>query len=205
MSRNSHLITAFRYYAYVEQCKDPKACTLILRGPNKDVLNEIDRNLSDAFNVVRNIIVDPRLVPGGGAIEMAISQYLLNKSAGIEGVQQWTYRGIASALEIIPKTLTQNCGAKVVKLLTELRAKHASNLDQNYTWGIDGMKGVVCDTKTLDLWEPLAVKAQTIKSAIEQACLLLRVDEVVSGMKKKGGSQQGQQAAIADEDAETKD
>jgi len=124
------------YFAFFEECEQPKACTVLLRGANKDVLNEIERNLIDAMNVARNVVFDSRLVPGGGAIEMAISQALLTKSNGIEGIQQWTYRGIANALEVIPRTLTQNCGAKVVKVLTELRAKHASDPDKNSTFGI---------------------------------------------------------------------
>jgi T-complex protein 1 subunit gamma len=84
-------------------------------------LNEIERNLMDAMNVARNVLLDPRLVPGGGAIEMAVSQALISKSNAIEGIQQWTYRAAASALEVIPRTLAQNCGAKVVRVLTELR------------------------------------------------------------------------------------
>lgn len=69
----------------------------------------------------RNVALEPQLVPGGGAIEMAISQELLSKSTSIEGIQQWTYRAIANALEVIPRILAQNCGAKIVRVLTELR------------------------------------------------------------------------------------
>jgi len=107
------------YFSFIEDCKEPKACTILLRGANKDVLNEIERNLQDAVNVARNVVLENKLVPGGGAIEMACSQYLITKSSSIEGVQQWTYRGIANALEVIPRTLAQNCGAKVVRILTE--------------------------------------------------------------------------------------
>lgn len=114
-------INLYSYFLFIEECKNPKACTVILRGANKEILNEIERNLTDAMNVARNVLLEPKLVPGGGAIEMAISQHLLTKSNSIEGVQQWTYRAIANSLEIIPKTLSQNCGAKVVKILTELR------------------------------------------------------------------------------------
>jgi T-complex protein 1 subunit gamma len=178
------------YFTFIDECKNPKACTIVLRGPNKDVLNEMERNLQDAMNVARNVMLDERLVPGGGAIEMAMSQALISRSNSIEGIQQWTYRGIANALEVIPRTLAQNCGAKVIRVLTELRAKHASNPLENYTWGIDGEKGSIVDMRQLKIWEPLAVKSQTIKTAIEAACLLLRVDDIVSGIKKKkeGGS-----------------
>jgi T-complex protein 1 subunit gamma len=61
------------YFAFLEECKDPKACSILLRGASKDVLNEIERNLLDAMSVVRNIVFDPRIVPGGGATEMAIA------------------------------------------------------------------------------------------------------------------------------------
>jgi len=174
------------FFAFFEECKEPKACTVLLRGANKDVLTETERNLLDAMNVARNVLLDARLVPGGGAAEMAISQALMVKSNSIQGVQQWTYRAIANALEVIPRTLAENCGAKVIRILTELRAKHASDPEKNSTWGIDGERGVLADMKELGIWETVSVKTQTLKTAIEAACLLLRVDDIVSGLSRKG-------------------
>jgi len=179
------------YFTFLTECKSPKACTILLRGASKDVLNEVERNLHDAMGVARNIVQDPRLVPGGGAIEMAVSQALVEKSKLIEGVEQWPYRAVANALEVIPRTLIQNCGASVIRQLTELRAKHARAPQENRSWGIDGNKGVLVDMKSLDIWEPYAVKAQTFKTAIEAACILLRVDDVVSGISKKKESSHG--------------
>ena len=66
-----------RYFTFLVQCRQPKACTILLRGASKDVLNEIERNLQDAMNVARNVLVDSRLVAGGGAVEMALSQVSL--------------------------------------------------------------------------------------------------------------------------------
>jgi T-complex protein 1 subunit gamma len=112
-----------RYFTFIENCKNPKACTILLRGASKDVLNEIERNLQDALCVARNLLIDPRLVPGGGATEMSISHALSEKAKSVEGVMQWPYRAAALGFEVIPRTLAQNCGAKVVRLLTELRVK----------------------------------------------------------------------------------
>ena len=70
------IFSLFRYYTFFDQCKNPKACTIILRGANKDVLNEIERNFQDAMSVTRNVMLEPRLTPGGGAVEMALSRYL---------------------------------------------------------------------------------------------------------------------------------
>jgi len=174
------------YYCFVTECANPKACTIILRGPSKDVLNEMERNLNDAMNVARNVWLEPRIVPGGGAIEMALAQALSEKSKSIQGVRQWPYRAIARALEVIPRTLIQNCGGSTVRQLTALRAKHAQG--ENFTWGIDGTTGQLVDMKELGVWDPLSVKLQVYKTAIETAVLLLRIDDIVSGTKKHGAA-----------------
>merc|ERR1712160_23581 len=76
------------WFCFIEKCEDPKACTIILRGGSKDVLNEIERNLTDAMQVVRNVVFDRRLLPGGGATEMAVSVGLRKAGLKLEGVQQ---------------------------------------------------------------------------------------------------------------------
>ena len=83
---------------------------------------QVERNLQDAMQVVRNVMLDPRLVPGGGATEMALAQSLNEKAKSVAGVQQWPYRAISRALEVIPRTLLQNCGANTIRILTALRA-----------------------------------------------------------------------------------
>ncbi|XP_044017024.1 T-complex protein 1 subunit gamma isoform X2 [Aphidius gifuensis] len=170
------------YFCYITDCKDPKACTIVLRGASKDVLNETERNLQDALHVARNLLIEPKLVPGGGAVEMAVSRQLSEKANTIAGVEQWPYKELAKALDIIPKTLAQNCGANIIRTLTALRAKHATG---GNTWGIDGETGVLVDMNVRNIWEPLSVKMQTYKTAIETAILLLRIDDIVSGSKKK--------------------
>merc|ERR1712241_1177952 len=122
------------------------ACTVVLRGASKDVLNEMERNLHDAFNVSRNIILEPRLVPGGGATEMELAIKMREKAKSIEGTRQYAYRAVADALEVIPRSLAHNCGADVVRVMTDLRARHAA-ANEGVNWGIDGNKGVVADAK----------------------------------------------------------
>jgi T-complex protein 1 subunit gamma len=152
------------YFTFLTECRNPKACTILLRGPSKDILNEIDRNLADAMAVARNVMFHPRLSPGGGATEMAVSVRLGQLAKSIEGVQQWPYRAVAEAMEVIPRTLVQNAGASPVRVLTQLRAKHAEG---GSTWGIDGDRGVCVDMREYGVWEPEAVKLQSIKTAIE--------------------------------------
>lgn len=87
--------------------------------------------------------------------------------------------------QVIPRTLAQNCGANVIRLLTELRVKHTSEGKAGSSWGVNGTTGQAADMYKLGIWEPYCVKTQTLKTAIESACLILRIDDVVSGTRKK--------------------
>merc|ERR1719399_2097083 len=73
------------YFTYMTKCESPKACTVLMRGATKDVLNEMERNLHDAFNVSRNLLLNPKLLPGGGATEMELSMRLKEKAKTIQG------------------------------------------------------------------------------------------------------------------------
>lgn len=152
------------YFTFMRKCTSPKACTILLRGPSKDILNEIERNLQDAMAVARNVIFHPRLSPGGGAIEMAVSVKLGQLARSVEGVQQWPYKAVADAMEVIPRTLAQNAGASPIRVLTRLRAKH---VEGHTTWGLDGESGNLVDMKEYGVWEPEAVKLQSVKTAVE--------------------------------------
>lgn len=174
------------YFSFIEECKGPKACTILLRGASKDILNEVERNLQDALNVARNLWLEPALVPGGGATEMEVAYTLSQMAKSLNGVIQWPYKAVATALEIIPRTLAQNCGANTIRSLTALRAKHAVEGEKNVNWGVNGETGELTDMSTLGIWEPLAVKLQVYKTAVETAILLLRIDDIVSGSKKRG-------------------
>ena len=195
------------YFSFIHKCKQPKACTILLRGPSKDILNEIDRNLMDAMSVAKNVYFNPRLSPGGGATEMAVAVRLGQMARGIEGVEQWPYRAVGEAMEVIPRTLVQNAGSsRVLPVLSELSAKHAEG---QHTWGIDGDTGKIVDMRKYGCWEPEVIKQQSIKTAIEvsneslirttstdllqSACMLLRVDDICSAKsaKQSGGQMSG--------------
>ena len=184
---NIMLVCFPRYFAFLEKCQDAKACTVLLRGGSKDVLNEIERNLQDAMQVVRNVVFDPRMLPGGGATELAIATTIHKQAEQIEGIAKFPFSSIATALEVIPRTLAQNCGANVIRLLTELRTKHLQA--DGYNWGVDGITGNAANMNQLGIWEPYCVKTQTLKTALESACLILRIDDVVSGTRKKKAEQ----------------
>lgn len=174
------------YFSFIIDCTDAKACTVLLRGGTKDLLNEVERNLQDAMFVARNLMLNPKVVPGGGAIEMRVAQHLRMKAKTVKGIEQLPYGAVAEALEVIPRTLIENCGGNVVRTLTVLRAKHAKLDDlESRFFGIDGTTGEVADMRETLIWDPLVVKNQTWKTAVEAAAMLLRIDDIVSGLTKK--------------------
>merc|ERR550539_611020 len=103
---------------------------------------------------------------------MALAHHLNEKARSLTGVEQWPYKAVAKGLEVIPRTLIQNCGANTIRTITALRAKHAT--ENNTTWGINGETGELVNMKDYGVWEPYSVKIQTYKTAIETAILLLR-------------------------------
>lgn len=190
------------YFMYLTECEEPKACSVILRGASKDVLNEMERNLHDAFSVSRNILLEPRLLPGGGATEMEISMRLKEKAKSEEGTRQYAYKAVADALEVIPRSLAHNCGADVVRVMTDLRARHSTPFG-GLNWGIDGEKGLVADVKELGIMDSFAVKQQTLKTAVEAAAMLLRIDDIISGISKKKREGGGAPTQHVEQDGET--
>lgn len=179
------------YFTFLTECPSPKACTILLRGPSKDILMEVERNLQDAMCVARNVMLQPKLSAGGGASEIGISVRLMELSQKMEGVERGPYRAVAQALEVIPRTLIQNAGGDSIRMLTELRAKHAtktgdsaSHVTSSAFWGVDGVKvdSLRLMEKNNGVWDSFAVKTQTLKTAIESACMILRVDDIVAGL-----------------------
>lgn len=186
------------YFTYFVEADHPEACTIILRGGSKDVLNEVERNLQDALNVARNLYLNPKLVPGGGAIEMELAARLTERITETDDICQWPYKAVAAALEVIPRTLVQNCGADVVRTITALRSKHAS--PGQAVMGINGETGDIVDVTSFGIWDTFSVKQQVIKTAIEAAAMIVRIDDVLSGTtkNKEGASGAGSQRDAPD-------
>mmetsp|Transcript_39767 Transcript_39767/g.33587 ORF Transcript_39767/g.33587 Transcript_39767/m.33587 type:complete len:123 (+) Transcript_39767:1309-1677(+) len=116
------------------------------------------------------------------------------------GLEAQCIEQLSEAFEIIPKTLCQNCGADVIRTVTEMRAKHS---EDGPIWSIDGNSGKITGVEEMNLWESVAVRAQTFKTSIECASMLLRIDDVVSGVKKdregkKSGGGGGNQETFGD-------
>jgi thermosome len=170
---------------YIEGCKNPKSVTLLIRGGNQRLTAEAERSIHDALSVIKDLIEEPRVVAGGTAPELEMASALRKYAQTLPGREQLAVRIFADSLEEVATTLAENAGLDPVDLLTQLRASH----EKGQTWaGINISTGKVEDMTKLNVYEPLAVKKQIIKSANEAASMILKIDDVISTAKMKSPS-----------------
>ena len=178
-------------WVFVEGCKHPKSVSLLLRGGSQRVVDEVERSVHDAIMVVRDVMEFPSIVAGGGAPETYVATKLRSWSKSLEGREQLAAEKFAEALESIPLALAENAGMDPIDTLATLRSKQLKG--EKWT-GIDVLKGRVSNMKTSDIIDPLAVKNQVISAASEAACMILRIDDVISVSKSAappGGGEGG--------------
>ena len=167
---------------FVEGCKNPRSVAILIRGADKRFLDEAERSVHDALCVVRDVVQEPKIVAGGGSPEMEIARALRGYAETLPGRAQLAVRSFGEAMEVVPLTLGENAGLDPVDLLLELRTRH----EKSEKWaGVDVLEGKIKDIRDLEVYDPLAVKKQTIKSATEAATMILRIDDVIASGKMK--------------------
>ncbi len=167
---------------FVEGCKNPKSVTILLRACSKSLLDEYHRSVLDAIAVVRDFVVRPSIVGGGGSTEMLMANIVRKKANSVSGRQQIVLEKFATALEEIPLTIARNAGMNTIDTLAELRSHqklHTSKYKIAPWFGIDAVERKIAETYSLRIIEPSTVKEQILKSAVEVTTLLIRVDDVV--------------------------
>jgi thermosome len=171
-------------WVFIEGCKNPKSVTILIRGGSQRLVDEAERSIHDALMALKCVVEYPFVVVGGGASEAIVSRKLREWSASLASRQQLAAEKYADAVESIPLALAENAGMSVIDTQAELRTKSKENGKARY--GIDVFKGKVADLSTRDIYEPLTVKNQVINSATEAACMILRIDNIISASAPKG-------------------
>jgi len=175
---------------FVEGTPNSSVMTIIVRGGTEHVVDEVDRVLNDALNVVKDVLVHPYILYGGGAVESEIAERLRKFASSLEGREQYAVKAFADAVESIPSTLAENGGLDPIDIIVQMRSAHNEG---HISYGIDLEKGKVGDMKRLRVVEPAIVKRQAISSAAEASRMILKIDDVISskGAKGPGGAGAG--------------
>jgi thermosome len=171
-------------WVFIEGCKHPKSVTILIRGGSQRVVDEAERSIHDALMVTKDVLEKPFIVAGGGSPEAYVAGRLREWTSTLSGREQLAAEKFADALEVIPITLAENAGMDPIDTTTDLRAKQS----KGSKWmGIDVKAAKIADISKLDIFEPLSVKEQIIKSATEVASMILRIDDVIASSKSAGG------------------
>ncbi|MEZ3163702.1 thermosome subunit beta [Halorubrum sp. RMP-47] len=174
---------------YVEG-EDAHGVTLLLYGTTEHVVDELERGIQDALDVVSTTVSDGRTLPGGGAVEVEIARRLRDYADSVTGREQLAVEAFADSLELIPRVLAENAGLDAIDLLVDLRAAHEAG-DQHA--GLDVFAGEVVDTAEAGVVETAHAKEQAIASAAEAANLVLKIDDIISAgdLSTAGGDDEG--------------
>ncbi|MEM4727946.1 MAG: TCP-1/cpn60 chaperonin family protein, partial [Candidatus Bathyarchaeia archaeon] len=167
---------------FVEGCKDPKAVSILIRGGSERIVDEAERSIHDALSVVRDVVLEPKIVAGGGAPEIEAARAVRRFAETLTGKERLAVMAFADALEVIPAALAENTGMDPINILSEMKSRH----EKGEVWaGFDPFRREVASMDLINVYEPLRVKSQVIKSASEAASMLLKIDEVVAAAKMK--------------------
>ena len=173
-------------WVFIEGCKNPKSVTILIRGGSQTLVDEAERSIHDALMAIKDVVEYPYVVVGGGASEAVVSRKLREWSASLASRKQLAVEKYADAVESIPLVLAENAGMSVIDTQAQLRTKSKEAGKARY--GIDVFKGKIADLSSRDIYEPLSVKNQIINSATEAACMILRIDDIISAGAPKSGA-----------------
>jgi archaeal chaperonin len=162
---------------FVTGAKKAKAVSILIRGGTEHVIDEIERSLDDALNVVAVAVEDGRFVLGGGATAEELAMHLRDEAAKVGGREQIAYESFAESLETIPRTLAENAGLDPIDILIELRKAHKGGQKNA---GVNVLAGKIDDMLSNQVVEPIRVGRQAIESATDAAVMILRIDDVIA-------------------------
>ena len=167
---------------YVRGCQNPKSMTILIHGGSEHVIDEIERAMKDGLGDVACCLNSGKIVAGGGAVEIELARRLRQFSQGLSGREQLAVEEFASALEFIPLTLAENAGLDPIDILTELKSRHDAG--EVYA-GLNLFTNKIENVLEARIIEPAKIKSQAINSASEVAIMILRIDDVIAGSRKK--------------------
>ncbi len=163
---------------FVEGCSDPKAVAIFIRAGLERMIDEAERSLNDALYVISDVTETPKMVAGGGSIEVELSKAARAYATQEGGREQLAIEAFADALEIIPRTLAENAGLDTLDTMVAIRAAHDKK--KGVAMGVNVFGEGVIDMLKEGVVEPTVVKKQAIESAVEVASMILRIDDVVA-------------------------
>ncbi|KAF9764526.1 T-complex protein 1 subunit epsilon [Nosema granulosis] len=161
----------------IENSSQKKSVSILVRGANDIVIEEAKRSIQDAMSAVRNVLINKKVVYGGGSAELSTSIFLEEKSKEYEGDQEECVLAFSRALEDIPLILARNSGFDAMDYLTSLRKSQVES-DCPYL-GVDCFENDQSNMKILNVFDTFSTKVKQLQMATELACSILKISDVI--------------------------
>jgi thermosome len=163
---------------FVEGGAAAESVTVFARGGTEHVVDELERALRDALDVVTAALEEGGVVAGAGATEIAVADHIREAAASVEGRKQLAVEAYADAVDVLPRTLAENTGMDPIDALVDLRARH----EETGRAGVisEGQSGVIDDPVDYGVLDPAAIKHEAVESATEAATMIVRIDDVIA-------------------------
>ncbi|KAK9475441.1 chaperonin Cpn60/TCP-1 family [Dipodascopsis tothii] len=164
-------------YTFVEEVKDPKSVTVLIKGPNQHTINQIQDAIRDGLRSVVNAMTDKCVVPGAGAFQLACAHHLTGEfmRKEVRGKPKTGVQAFADALLVIPKTLAANGGFDTLDTLAACQ----DELVDGHVVGIDLTSGEPMDPTIEGIYDSFRVLRNAVASATSIASNLLLCDELL--------------------------
>lgn len=169
----------------IEGAKSGTSSSIILRGANYYMLDEMHRSVTDALNAVSRTLEANAVVAGGGAVEVALAVYLESFAYTLASREQLAIGQFAEALVVIPKQLALNAALDATDITAKLLKEHnesqagKSEVAHQRFHGLDLMEGQTRDNLKAGVLEPAPSKIKSLRFATEAAITILRIDDLV--------------------------
>jgi len=171
----------------VSNCAEESRTSLLLRGGTPHVAEEVRRIVVDCIDVVRLAAKDGQVLPGGGAVPVALAADISAFAESVSSRKQLVVEAFAEALEGIPRVLATNAGQDPIETLTSLRHRHHEG---ESAIGI-GPDGCLQDMAEAGVMEPKTVFDTALQRAVEAVSMLLRIDDVMATSGQGGHEADG--------------
>jgi len=169
-------------FTFVEGCKHPTSCTILIRGPNEHSIKQVQDAFRDGQRAIKNLLEDKSLIAGGGAFELSAYHMLDKFAKEVEGKARCGVYAFRDAILVIPKTLAENSSLDVQSTIQALLEESAKGAKV----GIDLETGQPILPEKQGIWDNTRVKKQFLHLGSMVAIKLLLVDEIIRAGKKMG-------------------
>lgn len=184
-------------FTYVTENRDPKSCTILIKGATHYALNQTKDAVRDGLRAVANVLRDQNVIPGAGAYFIAAANHLQKSNMtklGAKGKTKTGVQAFSEALLVVPKTLVKNSGFDPLDVLSLCQDELDDNedSDERRYVGVDLNIGDTCDPTIEGIWDSYRVIRNAISGATGIASNLLLCDELLRAGRstlKEGGPQ----------------